>query len=152
MPLLLALLAGIAFWQYQEFQKFQSDYTWKINDISIDYQKSLESNFKFLYYEIIFTIGNPTDFSITLDKINSTLTYKNISLGTFHKTTPTKLLPKTNLRITGKVVIDTALATNAITPLLQELKQTHNLTYQLESSFTVFSFFTIKDIENFSVL
>ena len=99
MELLLIVIAGYAFYQYTEFQKFQKSFALKISKIGFDLDRSLKDSFRNLFVNVTITVNNPTELSQSLKSVNIAASYQGKVVGTLNLATTLTLKSGSNVYV-----------------------------------------------------
>jgi len=99
MELLLIAIAGYAFYQYTEFQKFKSSFALKISKIGFDLDRSLKDSFRNLFVNVTITVNNPTGLSQSLKSVNLAASYQGKVVGTLNLATTLTLKSGSNVYV-----------------------------------------------------
>lgn len=99
MEVLLLAVAGFAYYQYLEYEKFKSTYSLKIAKVGFDFTRSLNDSFKNLYVNVTVAVNNPSQLTQSLSSLKLTANYNSKVVGSFQNVTAINLKNGENIYV-----------------------------------------------------
>lgn len=139
MELILIAIAGYAFYQYNEFQKFQKSVSVRVTKIGFDFNRSLNDGFKNVFVNVTITVGNSTGFNQTFNGFELIAEHNGRQVGALRSDSVLTLKTGENV-YTVPLALNTLNVFKSVQDAITALKSKTGIVVNISGSFRIGSY------------